>query len=763
MSSTMPTPTKEQQAIIDHPRGYHARVLAVAGAGKTTTMAQMILGQMRRGVSAKTIQVLMFNALARKEFIHKMTSMGISPDEQPAIDTFHSFASRVFRYAQRQGVMPDFKDNWSNEDGERERISLARIINELERSEKIPKNTIDTEMSLSAIGLWKGELVPPDRERARTSGPEALIEVFVEFEKFRVKKQAFTFDDYVPMAVHALEINQAVANQFARGLQLVVVDEYQDINYGQQRMVELIAGSHADIVVVGDDDQTIYEWRGARPDYILDHMSGALNGKPVIDYVLSQSFRFGPLLAQSAHNVISVNERRKAKPLVAFDPKKNTAVHIVEESAQQANDLSVALCDELVLVAKRTQNPAQIIVLGRSYSQMQGLESMCLIRKIPYCVVGNRPFYERTEITTLVDYLRIAQQLKKPMTQELLRLCIGILNRPNRKLNKTYIEALLEMYRRRGSSLQEALSDIVDPAQTSELKPKQIDQLTILLFALEQIFTSISKAKKVNVILTEFIEHVQYRKHYQDFYGKGEASHDRLDAISQFIGYVASLDAYVSDFIPHFDSLDSTCGVAEEDLIVFTTIYRTKGLEYDYVFIPDVMEGKMPVLGVSEMQVWDVARGNAPDTPASLAIERERRLFYVGLTRAKVCAYIGIMRLPEHGTKSGNLPEVSRFVDEMHLHQTKQIISIVVQKEGNTAETLLQKLREVGVGKAMRHQLATYLDNPDQYLQGMHDSTIREWPSIYRSNNPLKASDKSDKPKPTPVPKWYQSSDNDDE
>ncbi len=759
----MPTPTKEQQAIIDHPRGYHARVLAVAGAGKTTTMAQMILGQMRRGVSAKTIQVLMFNALARKEFIHKMTSMGISPDEQPAIDTFHSFASRVFRYAQRQGVMPDFKDNWSNEDGERERISLARIINELERSEKIPKNTIDTEMSLSAIGLWKGELVPPDRERARTSGPEALIEVFVEFEKFRVKKQAFTFDDYVPMAVHALEINQAVANQFARGLQLVVVDEYQDINYGQQRMVELIAGSHADIVVVGDDDQTIYEWRGARPDYILDHMSGALNGKPVIDYVLSQSFRFGPLLAQSAHNVISVNERRKAKPLVAFDPKKNTAVHIVEESAQQANDLSVALCDELVLVAKRTQNPAQIIVLGRSYSQMQGLESMCLIRKIPYCVVGNRPFYERTEITTLVDYLRIAQQLKKPMTQELLRLCIGILNRPNRKLNKTYIEALLEMYRRRGSSLQEALSDIVDPAQTSELKPKQIDQLTILLFALEQIFTSISKAKKVNVILTEFIEHVQYRKHYQDFYGKGEASHDRLDAISQFIGYVASLDAYVSDFIPHFDSLDSTCGVAEEDLIVFTTIYRTKGLEYDYVFIPDVMEGKMPVLGVSEMQVWDVARGNAPDTPASLAIERERRLFYVGLTRAKVCAYIGIMRLPEHGTKSGNLPEVSRFVDEMHLHQTKQIISIVVQKEGNTAETLLQKLREVGVGKAMRHQLATYLDNPDQYLQGMHDSTIREWPSIYRSNNPLKASDKSDKPKPTPVPKWYQSSDNDDE
>jgi DNA helicase-2/ATP-dependent DNA helicase PcrA len=759
----MATPTKEQQAIIDHPRGNHARVLAVAGAGKTTTMAHLILGQMRRGVPAKMIQVLMFNALARKEFIHKMTSMGISPDEQPAIDTFHSFASRVFRYAQRQGFMPDLKDNWSEEEGERERISLARIINELERAEKIPQNTIDTEMSLSAIGLWKGELVPPDRERARTNGPEALIEVFVEFEKIRVEKQAFTFDDYVPMAVQALEMNQSVADQFARGLQLIVVDEYQDINYGQQRMVELIAGSHADIVVVGDDDQTIYEWRGARPDYILDHMAGTLNGKPVIDYVLSQSFRFGPLLAQAAHNVISVNERRKAKPLVAFDPKKNTAVQIVEESAEQANDLSVALCDELVLVAKRTQNPSQIIVLGRSYSQMQGLESVCLIRKIPYCVVGNRPFYARTEITTLVDYLRIAQQLKQPMTQECLRLCIGILNRPNRKLNKRYIEALLEMYRRRGATLQEALSDIVDPAQVGELKPKQIDQLTILLFALEQILAASSKAKKAHVILTEFIENVQYRKHYQDFYGKGEASHDRLDAISQFIGYVASLDTYVPEFIPHFDSLDSTCGASEEDLIVFTTIFRTKGLEYDYVFIPDVMEGKMPVLGASEMQVWDAARGNAPDTPASLAIERERRLFYVGLTRAKVCAYIGVMRQPERGTKSGNLPEISRFVDEMHLDQTKQIIGIVVQKEGNTAQTLLHKLREVGVGKAMRHQLATYLDNPDQYLKGMHDSTIREWPSIYRSNNPMNASGESDKPKPNPVPKWYHSIQSDDE
>jgi DNA helicase-2/ATP-dependent DNA helicase PcrA len=759
----MATPTKEQQAIIHHPRGNHARVLAVAGAGKTTTMAHLIVEQMRKGVPAKTIQVLMFNALARKEFMQKMTSMGISQEEQPAIDTFHSFASRVFRYAQRQGFMPDLKDNWSDEEGERERISIARIISVLERSEKIPLNIVDTEMSLGAIGLWKGELVPPDRERAKTSGPEALIEVFVEFEKLRVEKQAFTFDDYVPMAVQALEMNQSVADQFARGLQLIVVDEYQDINYGQQRMVELIAGSHADIVVVGDDDQTIYEWRGARPDYILDHMSGTLNGKPVIDYVLSQSFRFGPLLAQAAHNVISVNERRKAKPLVAFDPKKNTAVQIVEESAEQANDLSVALCDELVLVAKRTQNPSQIIVLGRSYSQMQGLESVCLIRKIPYCVVGNRPFYERTEITTLVDYLRIAQQLKQPMTQECLQLCIGILNRPNRKLNKRYIEALLEMYRRRGATLQEALSDIVDPAQVSELKPKQIDQLTMLLFAFEQIFAASSKAKKTHVILTEFIENVQYRKHYQDFYGKGEASHDRLDAISQFIGYVTSLDINVSDFIPHFDSLDSTCGAAEEDLIVFTTIYRTKGLEYDYVFIPDAMEGKMPVLGVSELQVWDAARGNALDTPVSLAIERERRLFYVGLTRAKVCAYIGVMRQPERGTKSGNLPEISRFVDEMHLDQTKQIIGIVVQKEENTSQKLLQKLREVGVGKAMKEQLATYLDNPKQYLQGIHDSTIREWPSIYRSNNPLNPTGESKQPKPNPVPKWYQTTDEGDE
>ena len=755
----MATPTKEQQAIIDHPRGNHARVLAVAGAGKTTTMAQMIHQQIVNGMPTAAIQVLMFNSLVRQEFIEKMISLGYTRDKIPAIDTFHSCASRINKFAMHQGLMPEHIENWSEEDGEKERMIVARIITQLEKENRILPNTIDTEMALSVIGLWKGELIPADQERAKSSGLAGLVDVYIAFERLRTEKRAFTFDDYVPIAVAALELNQTVRQHFTRGLQLVVVDEYQDINHGQQRLVELLAGKHADVVVVGDDDQTIYEWRGARPDYILDYMSGEFNGKRIIDYVLPHSFRFGPLLAQTAHNVISVNTRRKAKPLIAFDSTKQTDVQIIEESSEQANDLAVSMCDELLAVARRTRNPAEIIVLGRTYSQMQSLEAICLIREIPYCVVGNRPFYERTEITNLVDYLRTALLLDQPLSVESQKLLMNILNRPNRMLNREQMRLSLERYARRNVTLQDALNNMVEPGQPSSLKPKQQDAVTALLFALQVIREAIDKNTKTHVILRELVDQVKLLEHYENFYGKGEASHDRIDAINHFVRYVASLDKSVEDFISHFDALDSTRGDPREELIVFTTIYRTKGLEYDYVFIPDAMEGTMPLLGVTEIQVWDALHGHKPTHPPSLAIERERRLFYVGITRAKICAYIGVSRMPERGAQSKNQEVMSRFVEEMHLRETKEIMHIVTKPDERTAERLRSKLRETGVGKAMREQLTTYLVGHPGIEAAVVDPSIQEWINISRSNNPFSMDKNTAEPKPKPEPKqrgkWY--------
>ena len=150
-------------------------------------------------------------------------------------------------------------------------------------------------------------------ERAGTHTSSYLPLVYQEFEKLRRSENALTFDDFVPLAVSLLEHNPVVNQRNCQNVQYLIVDEYQDINYGQQRLIELLAGVQADVMVVGDDDQTIYEWRGARPNYILNDFAQVFQNKPVLDYRLSRSFRFGPLIAQCASNVISWNTRLKSR------------------------------------------------------------------------------------------------------------------------------------------------------------------------------------------------------------------------------------------------------------------------------------------------------------------------------------------------------------------------------------------------------------------------------------------------------------------
>lgn len=164
----------------------------------------------------------------------------------------------------------------------------------------------------------------------------------------------------------------------------------------QQQLIELLTGNRADVMVVGDDDQTIYEWRGARPGYILRDFAKVFSNKPHIDYKLSHSFRFGPLIAQCAQNVISLNIERWQKPLIAHQTQKPAHIEIVFD----IHDLGYQL-EKLI---EECRNPREIIVLARMYSQLSELEAECLRREIPYRVVERGPFFERREITVLLDY-----------------------------------------------------------------------------------------------------------------------------------------------------------------------------------------------------------------------------------------------------------------------------------------------------------------------------------------------------------------------
>ena len=157
--------------------------------------------------------------------------------------------------------------------------------------------------------------------------------------------------------------------QYAGRFDTIIVDEYQDVNYGQQRLVQLLADRRGDVMVVGDDDQTIYEWRGARPSYFTECFQREFSTKPTRDYNLSTTFRFGPLLAQGAQNVIENNKTRIPKPVLAYDPTASTTIHVYCDSSQQPTDVDKELSKQVKALARATKDGSKIIILhGSSYN-----------------------------------------------------------------------------------------------------------------------------------------------------------------------------------------------------------------------------------------------------------------------------------------------------------------------------------------------------------------------------------------------------------
>lgn len=723
--------TPEQQKIIQHPMGNHARIMAVAGAGKTSTMVQLVKRYLDSGVPGKSIQVLMFNVLARKEFKERIEALGLPSTMQPQVNTFHSFAYNVYKSIERSGLAPREVENWSEDSGERTDYFLRKIINDLEKKQVIAPMAVDVETARTAMALWKSEMVPPDRARAKSTGHDGLVDVYMQFEQQRIDRNAYTLDDLIPRAVTALMNSPSLRDKYAGSFRLVVVDEYQDVNYAQQKLIELIVGDGTDLVVVGDDDQTIYEWRGARPEFILKVMSGSFKGRPVIDYTLSRSFRFGPELAQAAHNVIGLNKTRFTKPLVAYTHTQETEVLVVRELVTSKNSLNDQLFHYLRQVMNITKDARKVIILGRTYNQMMNLEAMCLLRKVPYSMSGSQPLYKRSELITLIDYLRLSLVVHLPLNQMSCDLFEKIINRPNRMINVDGFKAILSDAKRQGRTVAEFLQHVTS-AENNTFQERQKDKLENLRMALANAHQQANDDIKAHTVLQMIVDVIKYIEHYTNFYGKGEESKSRLESINALIALAERQNMLVSQFIEFFDGLDCTQGNTEDAskrVLTFTTIYQTKGLEYDYVFVPEVMHGSMPVMGGAELMVWDAARSDGPSTMTS-QLDNERRLFYVALTRAKKAVFLGVNQT--------DTQVISPFIGEMHLDATKEIMRCVRESPGAVSAELPHVLHRVGASATMRAQLYEYYPDHHADLDAIFAANnIATWPEI-QQNVPVK-------------------------
>ena len=661
----MSKPTREQLAIIRHSGG-HARVLAVAGSGKTTTLALRIQHLIeKRRENPKRVRVLTFNRLARNQFTEILAELDIRGKNTPFVSTFHSFAYQFTQMAMRNGLRSE-GEFWIGASEEKSRHLVLRIIKDLVKKGKIPEGHVDVEVALESISLWKGALIPP--ERAGHRHDPYLPLVYTHFEIQRKACNAYTFDDFIPLVIDLLSSDEQLKQQWCGRLDYLIVDEYQDVNFGQQTLLEFLGGG-AEVMVVGDDDQTIYEWRGARPDYILERFESTFTDQPITTYTLSRSFRFGTKIAECAYNAIRRNSGRIEKKLVAHNKRKKSRVVLIESTDENRESVHHAMAIELKrLIKKKNVSPSEIWVLGRMYAQLSIFESQCLATGIPYRVLGSVPFFKRSEVQKILDYLRVVLAFDQPITSDIERYFISIANTPNRYLKRTYLVNTLRQARNDGMSVRFYLQALLEDLDSKKDKNKErvIRDLQWVLGKASSFITGKAGGKKAKMdaglIMKWIVINVDYEEHFRNYYGEGEDAFERMETLRNFTDFAQSLGLEPDAFLDHMATLDSRQGAKEDALITMTTVHKTKGLEFDYVFIPSCQEGYMPCLLDEHIAVYDT-KGEVQEAAQSDSIESERRLFYVAVTRARNAVYIGAKYPDIQKPEEASLP--SRFIKEM--------------------------------------------------------------------------------------------------
>lgn len=645
--------TEEQQAIVDHDGG-PALVFAVAGAGKTTALVHRLERLVRHSVfDPRKVLATSFSKMAVDDLKKSLSRWPHTASVQ--VSTLHALGFRIVRKAASEGLVKLKEER----EGSAEYGLLQRALRrarELRVRWADELETLDSEDFLSYIGAAKGNLQYADLEAAnlpagsaatQAAAPKDLewyLELYRIFEEVRREEGGLTFDD-MPMTGWELLVRHPALLQAAQSaFQSVLVDEFQDVNLAQSEMLELITRPHRNYMAVGDDDQTIYEWRGASPRFILEFERRYGAAK----YLIRDTFRCPAPQVVLAGRIIAQNKNREPKGL-SLTKGFGGRVHLRLEAHTPAQAQSLA--SDIAGALQEGYKPEEMVVLVRLYAQTPYLEQTLIERQIPYRVVGGSPFYERPEIGVLLSYLELALwegQGQRPLspwsggatTEQGIELApegmrqtrgprqagdvhpdlrthwLRVYNTPKRYLSRALADSVLGQAQRQGSLLA-ALKGARQGAE--ERVGKRLGELVDVL----EWLGGVVEKSPAFAVLEALESRLEYRKHLMRSSGFYEAGAAKAEGVKAFLDYARDKGS-VPELLAHIRSIAQEHLVETADdreRVQIMTIFRAKGLEWPLVFIPDCNEGTLPYAG-------------------SESVEEERRLFYVALTRSSKNTYL---------------------------------------------------------------------------------------------------------------------------
>ena len=632
------TLNKPQKEAVFHTEG-PLLILAGAGSGKTRVLTHRIAYLIEeKGVNPWNILAITFTNKAAEEMRQRVDSLVGIGAESIWVSTFHSMCVRILRrYIDRLG----YDNRFTIYDTDDQKTLMKEVC----RKTDIDTKRFKERMLLSVISSAKNEMILPEEFELNAGGDFVqlkIAKVYKEYEAQMRANNALDFDDLLVKTVQLLETQPDVRENYQERFRYIMVDEYQDTNTVQFRLVSLLAGKYRNLCVVGDDDQSIYKFRGANIRNILDFEKEFSDAKVI---KLEQNYRSVGNVLEVANSVIRNNKGRKEKTLWT-DNEKGEKIRL--RQFDTAYDEAQFIAEDIKDETAQGANYSDHAVLYRTNAQSRLLEEKFVAMNIPYKIVGGINFYSRREIKDVLSYLKTIDNGKDDLAVR------RIINVPKRGIGLTTINRIQESAAARGIGFYDALSapDLIPGIGRSASK---LDSFAALI----EYFKGRSEESGVTDLLTEVIEKTGYTESLEA--DDPEELEARVQNIDELVSKAAVYEESCSDrgerptlsgFLEEVALVADIDSVAEDrDYVILMTLHSAKGLEFPHVYLAGMEDGLLP----SYMSI-------SGDDPEEL--EEERRLCYVGVTRAEekltlTCARMRLVR----GERQYN--SMSRFIKEM--------------------------------------------------------------------------------------------------
>lgn len=622
----------EQVEAVTHQDG-PILVAAVAGAGKTRALVHRVAHLVRvAGVDAARILAVTFSKKAADEMNERLVKLLGTTSAR--VGTFHSFALELLRRER-----PAYKE-WTIDDRDRYRIFVKDAVG----FRNLNWREADVTKLCAYIGFAKACLVKPGVEASQQLAEKYFgrwqagmaDDAYRLAERRRVDERFITFDDMLTIAVDLLNEEEVLARWQAR-YDYVLQDEAQDVNLAQNAIASSLSREHRNYMVVGDPMQTIYAFRGAQPEHLLE-FEGAWGSKVVM---MARNYRCGKAIVEVANKVAKPATKRLPMDIVAECEHEGTVTFSHVGTMDDEGNEVVSTLREEHASGRRWKDCA---ILYRTNAQSRGPEEALLKAKVPYVIIGGTNFYDRKEVKDVLAYLRLMEGRGK--TDD-VRRCI---NAPFRYLGRAFVERVMAL---RGDT-RTWPERIRDASQGAGIQRRQQAAAEDWAHLIESVGVSIAQDKRPADILEDLLQKTGYLDWLRREEGEESPENSRVSNVRELVRAAARFES-VKELLDYIDEVIRDARRAKQaaqsgerpDRVVLTTIHRSKGLEWGVVFVVGMNEGILP-------------HGRTEDE------EEERRLAYVAFTRAKDALHVSAVKQAALGSRVVEL-EVSRYVRDADL------------------------------------------------------------------------------------------------